>query len=160
MAVVVIDMERISSQKLGANLKFESKFEVQQSNQETEKFTAEGQETSLLNEIIVATSENNSKSSSHSEAIDFRLCSPPIGNFLFWFFLNLKFESKFEVQQSKQETEKFQIEGQETSLLNEIIVGTSENNSKSVSNSEAIDFRLCSPPIGNFLFWFLIAGIL
>ena len=38
MAVVVIDMERISSQKLGANLKFESKFEVQQSKQETEKF--------------------------------------------------------------------------------------------------------------------------
>ena len=86
MAVVVIDMERISSQKLGANLKFESKFEVQQSNQETEKFPAEGQETSLLNEIIVATSENNSKSSNHSEAIDFRLCSPPIGNFCFDFF--------------------------------------------------------------------------
>ena len=83
MAVVVIDMERISSQKLGANLKFESKFEVQQSNQETEKFTAEGQETSLLNEIIVATSQNNSKSSSHSEAIDFRQCSPPIGISLF-----------------------------------------------------------------------------
>ena len=82
MAVVVIDMERISSQKLGANLKFESKFEVQQSNQETEKFTAEGQETSLLNEIIVATSENNSKTSNHIKAIDFRLCSPPIGNFL------------------------------------------------------------------------------
>ena len=97
MAVVVIDMERISSQKLGANLKFESKFEVQQSNQETEKFQTEGQESSLLNEIIVATSQNNSNSSNHSEAIDFRLCSPPIGNFLFWFFCNLKFEYKFEI---------------------------------------------------------------
>ena len=97
MAVVVIDMERISSQKLGANLKFESKFEVQQSNQETEKFTAEGQETSLLNEIIVATSENNSKSSSHSEAIDFRLCSPPIGIFFCYLFLiaSLNLSMKF-----------------------------------------------------------------
>ena len=86
MAVVVIDMDRISSQKLGANLKFETKFEVQQSNQETEtEFQTEGQETSLLNEIIVATSQNNSKSSSHSEAIDFRLCSPPIGIFCFDF---------------------------------------------------------------------------
>ena len=124
MAVVVIDMERISSQKLGANLKFESKFEVQQSNQETEKFTAEGQETSLLNEIIVATSENNSKSSSHSEAIDFRLCSPPIGNF-FVFIFDCEFESKYEVKQMNQETEKFQAEGQESSFLNKIIIAMS-----------------------------------
>ena len=77
-----------------------------------------------MNEIIVATSENNSKSSSHSEAIDFRLCSPPIGNF-FVFIFDCEFESRYEVKQMNQETEKNQAEGQESSFLNKIIMAMS-----------------------------------
>ena len=77
MAVVVIDMERISSGKSGAHLMPKFEGQQQSGNQEIDQHE---QESSLLNEIIVATTQNSNNLSNHtSEAIDFRLCSPPLG---------------------------------------------------------------------------------
>ena len=70
MAVVVIDMERISSESLASanlqSLQMPILKSEQQSDQEEETV-----ESGLLNEIIAASS--NSNTSISSEALDFRL---------------------------------------------------------------------------------------
>ena len=79
MAVVVIDMERISSESLASanlqSLQMPILKSEQQSDQEEETV-----ESSLLNEIIAARS--NSNTSISSEALDFRLQNLPKGKFL------------------------------------------------------------------------------
>ena len=79
MAVVVLDMERISSETIGASANLPLNMPTilkseQQSDQEEEN-------TSLLNEIIVAGNQN-SNSSLSSEALDFRFATPPKGEWL------------------------------------------------------------------------------
>ena len=73
MAVVVIDMERISSESL-ASANLQSLMPILKSEQQSDQ----EEESSLLNEIIVAGS-NNSNSSLSSEALDFRLQNLPKG---------------------------------------------------------------------------------
>ena len=79
MAVVVIDMERISSESLASanlqSLQMPILKSEQQSDQEEETV-----ESGLLNEIIAASS--NSNTSISSEALDFRLQNLPKGKFL------------------------------------------------------------------------------
>ena len=78
MAVVVIDMERISSESLASanlqSLQMPILKSEQQSDQEEETV-----ESGLLNEIIAASS--NSNTSISSEALDFRLQNLPKGKF-------------------------------------------------------------------------------
>ena len=80
MAVVVIDMERISSESLASanlqSLQMPILKSEQQSDQEEETV-----ESGLLNEIIAASS--NSNTSISSEALDFRLQNLPKGEFFF-----------------------------------------------------------------------------
>ena len=80
MAVVVIDMERISSESLASanlqSLQMPILKSEQQSDQEEETV-----ESGLLNEIIAASS--NSNTSISSEALDFRLQNLPKGKFFF-----------------------------------------------------------------------------
>ena len=80
MAVVVIDMERISSESLASanlqSLQMPILKSEQQSDQEEETV-----ESGLLNEIIAASS--NSNTSISSEALDFRLQNLPKGKFYF-----------------------------------------------------------------------------